>query len=137
MSVFQFCNPTDPNVSDGECLRIRNENRLVGVSILSITGILVGLISFLFGLIGGGLSIVFGGLWVLFGLRLLKFQNSARRVIVILATLFFLSYAFIIYIAETADYYLSISVILQIPLAFLNLISLVYLLLPQVKKRFI
>ena len=100
-------------------------------------GIIIGVLSFFSGFMGGGISIIFGGLWILLGLRLLKFNSGARRAVLALAVLFLLVYLFIIYIAETEDHYLYISVILQAPLATLNLIALIYLSLPKIKQAFL
>lgn len=117
---------------------MEQKKRPIGVIVLSVTGMIIGVFSFLLGLIGEGpFSIVFGGAWIILGLRLLKLQNWARRIVLITSAVFLLAYLFVFYAALTVDRFFYMGLIMKLPLALLNVTALIYLLLPKVKKSFL
>ena len=117
---------------------MEKKKRPLGVTVLSILGIVIGILSFLLGLIGAGpFSIIFGGGWIILGLRLLKLQRWARWVILAASAVFLSVYLFVFYAAVTVDRFFYIGLMLQSPLALLSIISIIYLMLPKVRKVFV
>lgn len=117
---------------------MEKKKKPIGVVILSVAGIVTGLFSLLLGLIGEGpFSIVFGSAWIILGFRLLKLQNWARRTILVASPIFLLVYLLAFYAAMTVDRFFYIGLIMKSPLALLNVVAMVYLLRPKVKKVFL
>jgi hypothetical protein len=116
---------------------MEKKKRPVGIIALSILGIVIGIFSLLLGLIGAGpLSIIFGGGWILFGLRLLKLQRWARKVILAASVVFLAIYLLVFYAAVAVDRFYGIGLVFQFPLAVLSSVSIIYLMLPKVRKVF-